>query len=471
MERNRIEQIFKNLAELFTAKELEELAQRRTMSVSAWPNEGNNSLRREETSTVLGNLVNLARPGTGTFNTNWILDSGASRHVTGESDEFASYTPFPLSRKETIQTADGTAQPIRGVGTVKCTPSITLSSVLYVPSFPVNLVSLSALVDHMDCRVTLDWENCLIEDRRTGIKLGSGMRRNGLWFLDRGLDKSSSALAVTTSEESRVILQHCWLGHMSFDTMSKAFPDIMGKVDKSKLVCDACEYGKHTRASYISRGLRSTLPFLLVHSDVWTSPVVSISGMRYFATFIDCYSRMTWVYLMKHKNEVLKCFKDFCACIKNHMLINEFATFLSAEGILHQTSCPDTPPQNGVAERKNRHLLEVARSMMYTMNVPKFLWSEAVLTATYLINRIPSRVLNMKTPHEMLFGKNEFIVPLKLFGCTCFVRDHRPSVGKLDPRAVKCIFVGYSSVQKGYKCWSPNLDHDITGGDCQEGEK
>jgi hypothetical protein len=70
---------------------------------------------------------------------------------------------------------------------------------------------------------------------------------------------------------------------------------------------------------------------------------------------------------------------------------------------------------------------------MYTMNVPKFLWSEAIMTATYLINCTPSRVLGMKTPYEMLFGKNNFVVPPKVFGCTCFVRDHRPSVGKLDP--------------------------------------
>jgi hypothetical protein len=90
------------------------------------------------------------------------------------------------------------------------------------------------------------------------------------------------------------------------------------------------------------------------------------------------------------------------------------------------------------------------------MNVPKFLWSEAVMTATYLINRMPSRVLGMKTPYEMIYGKNEFIVPPKVFGCTCFVRDHRPSMGKLDPRAVKCIFIGYPSGQKGYKCWSPS---------------
>jgi hypothetical protein len=88
---------------------------------------------------------------------------------------------------------------------------------------------------------------------------------------------------------------------MSFDTMSKIFPEEMKNVDKGKLVCDACEYGKHTRTSYVSRGLRSTSPFVLIHSDVWMSPVVSISGMKYFVTFTDCYSRMTWIYLMKQK--------------------------------------------------------------------------------------------------------------------------------------------------------------------------
>ncbi|KAJ1289187.1 hypothetical protein BS78_02G145200 [Paspalum vaginatum] len=93
---------------------------------------------------------------------NWILDSGASKHVTGTSSEFDSYIQYPPTRKETIQTADGTSQPIRGVGTVQCTPSIKLLSLLHVPAFPVNLVSLSALVDQLDCRVILDRENCLI---------------------------------------------------------------------------------------------------------------------------------------------------------------------------------------------------------------------------------------------------------------------------------------------------------------------
>ena len=278
-------------------------------------------------------------------------------------------------------------------------------------------------------------------------------------------------MVTEEGKETMAMIHHCRMGHISFDKMYKVFPDVMRGVDKNKLKCDACEYAKHTRASYVSKGLRSITPFMLVHSDVWTCPIVSINGMKYFVTFIDCYSRMTWVYLMRHKDEVFQCFKNFYAYVKNHFnvqvqvirtdngteYVNKgFGGFLSEQGIFHQTSCPDTPPQNGVAERKNRHILEVARSLMFTMNVPKFLWSEAVMTATYLINRMPSRILSMKSPRELLMGENKFLVPPKLFGCVCFVRDHRPSVGKLDPRAAKCIFIGYSSGQQGYKCWSPS---------------
>ena len=134
----------------------------------------------------------------------------------------------------------------------------------------------------------------------------------------------------------------------------------------------------------------------------------------------------------------------------------DFDEYLSNFGIIHQTTCPGTSEQNGLAERKNRHILEIARCIMFAMNVPKYLWSEAVMTAAYLMNRMPSRVLGYKTPIECLTGRTTYVVPPKVFGCTCFVKDYRPSVGKLDPRAVKCIFVGYSGKQKGYKCWCPS---------------
>ena len=217
---------------------------------------------------------------------------------------------------------------------------------------------------------------------------------------------------------------------------------------------------------------RSAVPFLTIHSDVWgPSGVVSLNGYRYFVTFINCCTRTTWLYVLKNKSDVLGCFIDFHklvvnqynACVKIFRTDNGteyvnkvFTEYLSNCGIIHQTTCPGASEQNGLAERNNRHLLEVTRCLMMAMNVPKFLWSEAVMTAAYLINRMPSRVLNYKTPIECLTGNTTYVVPPRVFGCVCFARDHRPSVGKLDPRAVKCVFVGYSGKQKGYKCWCPS---------------
>ena len=378
---------------------------------------------------------NIDRVSIATHNANsdWILDSGASKHVTGDISEFDTYIQYPPTHRGTIQTADGTAQCIKGEGSVQCTPNIKLSSVLHVPAFPVNLVSLSALIDQQDCRITVDRYMCLIQERVSSKKIGTGTRHKGLWRMDRDKmehEATSVLAAIVGGKESMALVHHCRMGHMAFDKMFQACPDVMSGVDRTKLSCDACEYAKHTRTSYISRGIRSVSPFVLVHSDVWTCPVVSVSGMKYFVTFIDCYSRMTWVYLMRHKDEVFTCFQNFCAYVTNQFKVQvqvirtdngteyvnkPFATFLSSQGILHQTSCPDTPPRNGVAERKNRHILEVARSLMFTMNVPKFLWSEAVMTATYLINRMPSKMLGMKSPCQLLLNNNDFIVPPRLF--------------------------------------------------------
>ena len=134
---------------------------------------------------------------------------------------------------------------------------------------------------------------------------------------------------------------------------------------------------------------------------------------KWFVTFIDNHTRICWVYLLKDKSEVRTVFFSFYAMIQtqfqtkiqilrtdngtkyfNHTL----GPFLQENGILHQSSCVDTPQQNGVAERKNRHILEVARALMLTTHMPTMFWGDAILTATYLINRMPSRVLSYATP-------------------------------------------------------------------------
>lgn len=127
----------------------------------------------------------------------------------------------------------------------------------------------------------------------------------------------------------------------------------------------------------------------------------TLSGARWFITFIDDHIRLCWVYLLKNKSVAEQTFKIFFSMVKTQFntqiqifrtdngkeyFKNILGKFLEAEGIIHQSSCIDTPQQNGVAERKKKHLLEVARSLMFTTNVPEYLWGDAILTATFLIN-------------------------------------------------------------------------------------
>ena len=110
--------------------------------------------------------------------------------------------------------------------------------------------------------------------------------------------------------------------------------------------------------------------------------------------------------------------------------------------------------------KKKRHLLEVARSLKLTTHVPKQFWGEAVLIATFLINKMPSHVLHFQTPCNSLlkvYSHTRLLIdiPLNIFWCIVFVHIHSHLRSKLDPKAIKCIFLGYSSIQKGYRCYSP----------------
>lgn len=131
-------------------------------------------------------------------------------------------------------------------------------------------------------------------------------------------------------------------------------------------------------------------------------------------------------------------------------------TILNEKGLIHQSSWVNTPQQNKISERKNHNLLEVARALLFTSHVPKCFWCDAVLTSCFLINKLPSRVLtlNLLCNASDFYPENKFFSDLDLivFGCTAFVNNHIRN--KLDPRSHKCLFVGYSPIQKGYKCSS-----------------
>ena len=155
---------------------------------------------------------------------------------------------------------------------------------------------------------------------------------------------------------------------------------------------------------------RASTPFELVHSDVWgPCPVMSPTGFNYFITFVDDFSRVTWLYLMKSRYEFFfSYFSAFCVEIQTQFHVSVqtlsdnvkehfselFQSFMLQHEILHQTSYVNTFSQNGIAERKNRHLLETARALLFQTHVLKHFWADAVSTTCFLINRMPSLFLN-----------------------------------------------------------------------------
>ncbi|RVW90087.1 Retrovirus-related Pol polyprotein from transposon TNT 1-94 [Vitis vinifera] len=276
---------------------------------------------------------------------------------------------------------NGSQTVAKGIGLALPLPSLPLTSVLYTPECPFNLISISKITRTLNCSITFSDKFVTLQDRSTGKTIGIGLSPSSRrWFL-------------------------------VFSTLSS-------------LPCESCQLGKHTRVSFPKRlNNRAKSPFELVHTDVWgPCRTASTLGFQYFVTFIDDYSR--------------------CTCPIYFVYVSSW--------ILHQSSCAHTPQQNGVAERKNRHLVETARTLLLHSHVPFRFWGDAILTACYLINRMPSSVLHDQIPHSLLFPDQPlYFLPPRVFGCTCFVHILTPGQDKLSAKAMKCLFLGYSRLQKG----------------------
>uniref|UniRef100_A0A2N9J0C0 Integrase catalytic domain-containing protein n=1 Tax=Fagus sylvatica TaxID=28930 RepID=A0A2N9J0C0_FAGSY len=403
----------------------------------------------------------------------WVIDSGASDHMTGNSS-LLSHTSSPCS-PSFVTVANGTKTPVQGKGTVT-TSDLTLSDVLYLPEFPFNLLSVHKLTLALNCSVAFYPSHCEFQDLKTKRMIGGGFVKDGLYYFQPSSTSIPSALHSTNSPYQ----WHCRLGHPSSVNLKHLVPTLP---TFSNFNCETCELSKHHRATFKLRTDDPCLhPFELVHSDIWgPARTTGLCDARYFVTFIDDHSRLTWVYVLKDRSQLFSVFQSFYAEISNQFnakllafrtdnareyLDSAFQQFLESRGIIHQTSCVRTPQQNGIAERKNGPILAIARALMLQMNVPKLFWADAVLTAAYLLNRMPSRILKGKSPFEMFFpGKNPFSVPPRVFGCVSFVHNHSPNRDKLDPRAHKCIFLGYSRTQKGYRCYSPSLRKHFVSAD------
>lgn len=237
--------------------------------------------------------------------------------------------------------------------------------------------------------------------------------------LDRsGTSQSNQAFGVNKPSTSR---WHSRLGHPTFPIVSRVLRESKlpfvsnGGVES---VCDSCQRAKSHQLPYSISNNISAAPLDLVHSDVWGSARTSVGRFSYYASFIDDYSRYIWIYLLRQKSDVFSIFHDFQALVerKFNKKILAMQTNWGGEyehlnslfqhvGIAHRVSCPHAHQQNGAAERKHRHIVEIGLALLAHASMPFKFWDEAFLTATHLINLLPSKVINYKSPSDLLLGE------------------------------------------------------------------
>lgn len=398
----------------------------------------------------------------------WFVDSGASAHMTAQADTLDSVEPYTGTGH--VLVGNGNTLPISHIGNCSLSSGVNLHDVLVVPTLTKNLLSISKLTADLPVDVVFSDKLFEIQNRVTKQTLAKGRCERGLYVLDR-VDSALVATVRSSSLKASFTLWYLRLGHVPFSVISAlnklGLLSVTSVLPNPKL-CESCELAKSKRLPFILNEKRASSVLELIHCDLWgPSPVTSSEGYRFYAVFIDDYSRFSWIYPLRAKSEFYAIFVKFHAFVCNQFSSkikifqsdggSEFVnsrlhSFFDLNGIQHRLSCPYTPQQNGRAERKHRHISETGLSMSFHAHVPAVYWFDAFATAVFVINRLPTPLLSDKSPFEVLFGVVPNYANFKPFGCRVypFLRDY--AAHKLDLRSRPCIFLGYSSSHKGFRC-------------------
>jgi transposase InsO family protein len=352
-----------------------------------------------------------------------------------------------------------------------------------VPELQVNLFSIPAAT-RRGYGVAFGDAVCTIT-APDGATAATGVRTGSLFkLLARAVLPAASACVVADASDGE--LWHRRLGHAGVAAV-KALQEnnMVDGLDAGAAValptpCVACLQGKqHAAAVPKVAEHRAMRPLELVHSDVvGPMPTMSHAGHRFIVTIVDDYSRKTWAVPVRTKADtprVLQEFKALAEAQTGHKLLAlrsdnggeyesaELNQFLAEHGVRHERSAPHTPQQNGVAERANRSIVEMARTLLHQGGVERRFWPEAVVTATYIKNRLPHRgVLVNKTPEEIYTGVRPSVAHLRVFGCAAFVLVPESERDKLAPKTKRCVFLGYTAEPTTYRLFCPDTGKMLT---------
>lgn len=410
----------------------------------------------------------------GNYSTNeWYVDSGASAHMSANKEWIRNANFTPCLSEITI--ANNMKVPVLCSGSVQistnCNYDIIVKDVLCVPSLTTNLLSVSELIKNGN-KVVFEENQCYIRNNKN-VLVATAMLSNGVYKLNvKVADHMLAAPAVSSAE-----IWHRRLAHINRNDLNKmkngiveglSYPDT-NDIRMNK--CVTCCEGKQMRLPFHHVGQISTETLQIIHTDVCgPMETKSIGGAQYFVLFIDDHSRMTFIYFLKHKNEVFNIFKNFKAMAENQQnkkikvlrtdnggefCSSEIENYLQKEGIIHHKTTAYTPEQNGVCERANRTIVEKARCLLFDAKLEKKFWAEAANTAVYLKNRSVTSRLGSKTPYEVWYQKKPDLSHIRLFGSPVMVHIPKERRLKWDRKAQMNILVGFSETVKGYRVYDP----------------
>ena len=415
----------------------------------------------------------------------WLIDSGASDHMTNRREWFCDFEEF--TSPVDIKIGNGDSMYAYGKGNIEIDTFLEggwkagiMHDVLFVPNLKQNLFAVKVVAKKgIDFSITNNGKQCLfIRDKEivaTGSDIGNLYKINLRVIIQRDCNLSNSA-SLKNNEDKLDTLQlwHERLCHQNYKHVKNFLKNININFKDDNIFCEGCAYGKQHRLSFHDNANRATRVREVIHADV-CGPMEqeSLGRKRYFVLFKDVFSRYRKIYFIREKTEVAEKLKLFCSEIENQFNENikaihsdnggEFKNrhieiFLNNKGIKHSLNVPYTPEQNGIAERENRTICEAARSMIYSKpDLPLFLWAEAMNTAVNVLNRTGPTKQAGKTPYELWYGKVASIDDLKIFGTECFVHIPVEKRRKLDKKAVKGYLVGYIENCKGYRVYVPSL--------------
>lgn len=413
------------------------------------------------------------------------VDSGASQHMCSGA---VALENVRRSTTKSILTASGNRLEVKHIGDLTLHiegNKIDVNDILCVPDIAANLLSVSTITAGGN-KVSFIKDGCVIVNTK-GEYICKANLSDGVYTL-KALTPIATATttihpsaALLSKQSTDIVEWHRKMGHLNFFDLIKLKDQLNSSMTRKDIPkCTMCLKAKQPRFPFPYIGSRAKNILDIIHSDL-CGPFqnLSIGKARYFLTFIDDHTRKVFVYFLKRKNETFRVFQEFKAMVETQTgrkikilrsdngteyVNGQMDALLKRHGILHQTTMPHTPEQNGLAEKMNRTLIEKAKAMIFDSGLHLKFWAEAVNTAAYLVNRSPARATG-KPPQELWLGTPVQFQHLQIFGVDAMAHVPKANRRKLDPKSKSMIFVGYCENSKGYRLYNPDTDKIVVSRD------